>query len=91
MINKDCKIKIKVNQFLNTYFIIYCFLILGFETREAIYPKKIAAEIPPAAAFTPPVNIPKNPILFTSLITPFARLYPKPVRGTVAPSSCKIY
>lgn len=40
---------------------IYCFLILGLDTKDAIYPKKIAAAIPPAQAFIPPVKTPKNP------------------------------
>ena len=68
---------------------IYCFFIFGFETRDAIYPKKIAEAIPPAAAFVPPVKAPI--ILFEEIsdITPFDRRFPKPVRGTVAPHPAK--
>ena len=64
---------------------IYCFFIFGFEIKEAIYPKKTAAAMPPALALSPPVKIPKNPFCFTASITPFARLFPNPVKGTVAP------
>ena len=35
--------------------------VLGFEIKEAIYPKKIAAAIPPLAALIPPVKAPINP------------------------------
>ncbi len=48
--------------------------------------KNIAAAIPPAAAFIPPVNAPSNPNSFTPLMAPFARFAPKPVNGTVAPA-----
>jgi len=41
---------------------VYCFFIFGFDTRDAIYPKNTAAEIPPAAAAVPPVNAPTRPI-----------------------------
>ena len=34
---------------------------LGFEIKEAIYPKKIAAAIPPAAALVPPIKAPMKP------------------------------
>jgi hypothetical protein len=67
-------------------FSVYCFFIFGLDINEARYPKKIAAAIPPAAAFVPPVNTPINPDLPTSSITPFARALPKPVSGTVAPA-----
>ncbi len=64
-------------------------MIFGFETKEAIYPKKIALEIPAAAALIPPINAPINPLSFTSEITPLASKFPKPVRGTVAPHPAK--
>lgn len=46
--------------------------------RENIYPKNIAAEIPPAAAVTPPVKAPIKPCSETALIAPLARRFPKP-------------
>ena len=67
----------------------YCFFIFGFEINEAKYPKNTAAAIPPAAALTPPVNTPIRPDCWTSSIAPLARLYPNPVRGTVAPAPAK--
>ena len=67
----------------------YCFFIFGFETNEAMYPKKIAAEIPAAAAFVPPINAPIKPESFTSEIAPLDNKLPKPVRGTVAPHPAK--
>lgn len=67
----------------------YCFLILGFDTKEAIYPKKIAAAIPAADAFTPPIKAPINPLFLTSSIAPLASVLPNPVRGTVAPHPAK--
>ena len=63
----------------------HCFFILGFEIKDAIYPKNTAAAIPPALAFRPPVKIPKKPLCLTAYITPLARLFPKPVKVTVAP------
>ena len=47
---------------------------LGSNMSEARKLKTTAAAIPPAADLSPPVNIPKNPALSTSLITPLARL-----------------
>ena len=41
------------------------FLILGFETRDAIYPKITAAAMPPAAAAVPPVKAPIKPLSCT--------------------------
>ena len=52
----------------------HCFFILGFEIKEAIYPKNTAAEIPPAEAFTPPMKAPTRPDSLTLSIAPFARL-----------------
>ena len=39
----------------------YSFFILGLEINDAIYPKNIAAAIPPADAVIPPVNAPIIP------------------------------
>jgi len=41
---------------------------------EAIYPKKIAAAIPPAAALVPPINAPTKPCSPTASIAPLAKL-----------------
>lgn len=62
---------------------------MGFAINDAIYPKKIAAAIPPAAAFTPPIKAPSNPEFCTSLIAPLARFAPNPSKGTVAPQPAK--
>ena len=62
---------------------------MGFEIKEAIYPKNIALAIPPAADLIPPVNAPIKPLEFTSEIAPFASKFPKPVKGTVAPQPAK--
>lgn len=67
----------------------YCFLILGFETKDAIYPKNIAADIPAAAALVPPIKAPMKPFEPASVIAPFASKLPNPVRGTVAPQPAK--
>lgn len=67
----------------------YCFFIFGFDTKDAIYPKNTAAEIPPAAEAVPPVNAPTKPISCTFLIAPLARRFPNPVKGTVAPAPAK--
>ena len=67
----------------------YSFFILDLEIKDAIYPKKTAAAIPPALAVTPPVKAPTIPYSFTPLIAPFAKLYPNPVKGTVAPAPAK--
>lgn len=61
-------------------------MIFGFENKAAINPNKIAAEIPAAVAFIPPVNMPIKPFSSIASIVPFAKEYPKPVRGTVAPA-----
>lgn len=58
-------------------------------TSEAIYPKKIAAVIPPAAAAVPPVRAPIRPSLSTFFIAPLASKLPNPVNGTVAPAPAK--
>ena len=72
-----------------SFYINYCFFILGLEIREAIYPKNTAAAIPPLLALRPPVNAPINPFSLTASIVPLAKLYPNPVRGTVAPVPAK--
>ena len=71
------------------YYIFYCFLIFGFEISDAMYPKKIAAEIPAAAAFVPPIKAPIKPEFLTSEIAPLDSKLPKPVNGTVAPHPAK--
>ena len=61
-------------------------LSLALKIKLAIKPEKIAAVIPPAVAFSPPVKIPMKPSLSIASRTPFAILWPKPVKGTVAPA-----
>lgn len=61
-------------------------MIFGFATNEAIYPKKTAAAIPPAAAEVPPVKAPMKPFCCTFSIAPLASKLPNPVSGTVAPA-----
>ena len=53
----------------------------------AINPARIAAVMPPAVAFKPPVSAPIKPSSWTACFTPLAMLYPNPVSGTVAPES----
>lgn len=67
----------------------YCFLIFGLAIKEAIYPKNTAADIPPAEALTPPIKAPSKPCSCAPSIAPFAKLAPKPVKGTVAPHPAK--
>ena len=69
--------------------LFYCFFIFGFAINDAKYPKNIAAAIPPAFDFTPPINAPNSPTSFTDSNAPFARLAPNPVSGTVAPAPAK--
>ena len=61
----------------------------GLKIRAIIKAKAIEAVTPVAADFIPPENIPINPTLLTSFITPFARLLPNPKRGIVAPAPAK--
>ena len=68
----------------------YYFFIFGFANNAARYPKKIAAAMPPAAAFMPPENAPIRPMFFTSSIAPLAKRLPNPVNGTVAPAPAKL-
>ena len=67
----------------------YCFFILGLAINDAKYPKNIAAAMPPADAFTPPINAPIRPEFCASVIAPLAKLAPKPRSGTVAPQPAK--
>lgn len=48
--------------------------------------KNIAAPIPPAVAFSPPVKTPKNPNDLAPSIAPFASVEPNPIIGTLAPA-----
>ena len=57
--------------------------------RENMNEKNTAAAIPPAVAVSPPVNNPKTPFVDTCLITPFAKVRPKPQIGTNAPALAK--
>ena len=82
--NKNKDVNKNVNILKN-----YCFFIFGLETREAIYPKNIAAAIPPLAAAAPPVNAPIKPSVLTFSIAPLASKFPNPVKGTVAPAPAK--
>lgn len=47
--------------------------IFGLKRIAARYPNSTAAEIPPAAAVTPPVNAPRMPVSFTPSIAPCAK------------------
>ena len=68
----------------------YCFFIFGLEISEAMYPKKYCCcNSVRLAAFIPPMKAPTNPYSFTASIAPLERLYPNPVRGTVAPAPAK--
>ena len=49
-------------------------------------PATTAAVTPPAAAVSPPVKMPIQPSEATASRTPLASVWPKPVRGTVAPA-----
>lgn len=49
-------------------------LSFGLKRMLARSPAAMAAVIPPAADFIPPVNIPRNPSCWTASLTPFARL-----------------
>ena len=61
-------------------------LSLGLKIKLTRSPEKMAAVIPPADAFRPPMKIPGKPWLSTAFRTPSAKRFPKPVRGTVAPA-----
>ena len=67
----------------------FYFLVLGLNISAIIYPKKIAAVIPPAAPVIPPVNAPNNPDSSTAFIADFAKVFPKPGNGIVAPAPPK--
>ena len=64
-------------------------LSLGLKRKLASSPETIAAVIPPAVAFNPPVRMPRKPSSSIASITPFARVLPKPVSGIVAPAPAK--
>lgn len=49
-------------------------LSFGLKIKLAKSPAKTAAVIPPAADFSPPVNIPRNPSCSTASFTPLAKL-----------------
>ena len=61
-------------------------LSLALNRKLAARPATMAAVIPPAAAFSPPVKMPRNPSFVTASFTPLARRLPKPVSGTDAPA-----
>ena len=61
-------------------------LSFGLNKRLASNPAAIAAVMPPAVAFSPPVKIPKKPSLSIASRTPFASVLPNPIRGTDAPA-----
>ena len=56
---------------------------------EAINPKNTAAAIPPDEAVNPPVKMPIIPSLAIASLTPFARVFPNPTKGTLAPAPAK--
>ena len=47
---------------------------------------RMAAVMPPAVAFRPPVKMPRKPCSSTASRTPLASVLPKPVSGTAAPA-----
>ena len=49
-------------------------LSLALNKRLAKRPAVMAAAIPPAQAFSPPVKMPRNPSVSMASLTPFARL-----------------
>lgn len=49
-------------------------LSLALKTKLAKRPAKIAAAMPPAAAFSPPVKIPRKPSWVTASFTPLERV-----------------
>ncbi len=68
----------------------YCFFLSTRLGKEAIYPKKIAAAIPPAAALVPPIKSTNQTNLFNFFNSTLANKLPKPVKGTVAPAPAEI-
>ena len=46
----------------------------------------MAAAIPAAVAFKPPVRAPKNPSSLDASIAPCAKAWPNPLKGMVAPA-----
>lgn len=61
-------------------------LLPGRNKNAAAAPNTTAAVMPPAAAPRGPVKTPSHPCSATAFSTPVARVWPKPVRGTVAPA-----
>ena len=68
------------------YFLPYYCFVLGLKISAIRYPKNIAAVIPPAAPFIPPVKAPINPSAFTAFIAASAKPFPKLGRGIEAPA-----
>ena len=68
------------------YFLPYYCFVLGLKISAIRYPKNIAAVIPPAAPFIPPVKAPINPSSFTAFIAESAKPFPKLGRGIEAPA-----
>ena len=64
-------------------------LSLGLKRIPASRTKMIAAVIPAAVAFRPPVRMPRAPLSSMASLTPFANVAPKPVKGTEAPAPAK--
>lgn len=63
----------------------FYFLDFGLNMQAHKNPKNTAADIPHAAAFTPPHKAPHSPFSFIAVSAPFASVYPNPIIGTVAP------
>lgn len=59
-------------------------------TKATMRPLIIAAVIPAEPEESGPVTIPSQPVSFIISRVPLANVYPKPVRGTVAPQPAKL-
>ena len=64
-------------------------LSFALKRRLTSKPTIIAAVIPPAVAFSPPVSTPMKPLSAIASLTPLESVYPNPVNGTVAPAPAK--
>ena len=87
-----CSLPRPPNLFAETAMIVYPFfqdLSFALNMILAINPAIMAAVIPPAVAFNPPVKMPMKPEESTASFTPFDKVYPNPVKGTVAPAPAK--
>ena len=62
----------------------------GLKINATKYPKNTAPAIPPAADLTPPMKAPNTPLSCTANFTPLLKLYPNPVKGTVAPAPANL-